>query len=172
VVVFRSPQKQGYVVHRVVSVHSQGVRTRGDNNTSIDPWVLCAGDIIGRVVSAQRKNRTITIHGGMPGRILAWTLWTVKRINMAIFRILRPVYRYLAQSGIFSRLMAHRIRTHVLYFKRPNGTEMQLLMGQWVIGRCPPGKEQWHIRRPFRLFVDEASLPRVSSGSTTVKLSE
>jgi hypothetical protein len=39
------------------------------------------------------------------------------------------------------------------------GTELQLLMGRRAIGRWLPGKSGWNIRRPFRLFVDEESLP-------------
>jgi hypothetical protein len=34
-----------------------------------------------------------------------------------------------------------------------------LLLGNRVIGRRPPDKDQWHISRPFRLFIDESSLP-------------
>jgi hypothetical protein len=32
-------------------------------------------------------------------------------------------------------------------------------MGRRVIGRRIEGKRGWQIRRPFRLFVDETSLP-------------
>jgi hypothetical protein len=32
-------------------------------------------------------------------------------------------------------------------------------MGRRVVGRWLPGMTRWYIRRPFRLFVDEESLP-------------
>jgi len=46
------------------------------------------------------------------------------------------------------------------FFNRSDGVEFQLLMAGHVIGRLIPGKGEWFIRRPFRLFVDEASLPQ------------
>ncbi|MGD8776215.1 MAG: hypothetical protein PVF76_16570 [Syntrophobacterales bacterium] len=47
----------------------------------------------------------------------------------------------------------------MISFNRDAGTELQLVMGQRVIGRRLEGKTRWHIQRPFRLFVDETSLP-------------
>jgi len=163
VVVFRSPEKERYVVHRVISVSSAGVRTRGDNNNEIDPWVLGPDHITGRVISAQRRRRNIKIYGGAPGRILTPIRCRIKRINLTISRILHPVYHWLARLGIFRKILTRRFRTQILCFQRPDGIEMQLLMGQWIIGRRLPGKVEWQIRRPFRLFVSEASLPRSES---------
>ncbi len=80
VVVFRSPKQDHYVVHRVVSVDSQGIRTIGDNNDRIDPWVLSPDNIMGRVISARRKNRDVTIHGGTRGRLLFPMLQIIRRI--------------------------------------------------------------------------------------------
>ena len=74
VVVFPRPEGNDNVVHRVVAVDSQGIRTRGDNNLNMDPWVLLPDDIIGRVVSAKRKNRNVTIHGRIRGSIIASAL--------------------------------------------------------------------------------------------------
>lgn len=45
-------------------------------------------------------------------------------------------------------------------WKRPQGTELQLVWGRRVIGRRHPGRVRWHIRRPFLLFVDKATLPK------------
>ena len=159
VVVYLSPKHDRYVVHRVVSINAQGICTKGDNNKNIDPWVLRPDDIIGRVVSARRKGRRVNIRRGEWSRIFAPAHWVRKLVNLTIFRIFHPVYHYFAQSDIIGNVFSRRFKTQILYFKRTNGIEMQLLMGQWVIGRCPPGKDQWQIRRPFRLFVNEASLP-------------
>jgi len=40
VIVFRPPGSKGMVVHRVISVDAQGVRTRGDKNSELDLWIL------------------------------------------------------------------------------------------------------------------------------------
>ena len=160
VVVFRSPERERYIVHRVVSIDSRGVRTKGDNNDCIDAWVLHPRDIVGRVVSARRRNRKTTIHGGARGRLLVRHALAMKRAEVAASRILRPAYCCLARSGIFRNALSRLVKTQLLCFRRPNGMEMQLLMGRRIIARRPQGRSQWQIRRPFRLLVDEASLPR------------
>jgi signal peptidase I len=159
VVVVCPTERKQHVVHRVVSIDSHGIRTRGDNNNNMDDWVLCAEEIIGQVVCANRKNRSKTIYGGLPGRIYASGLRTIKQIDLTVSRILHPVYHRLASSGIFRNLLPQQLKTHILCFKRANGIEMQLLMGKWVIGRRLTDQDRWHIRRPFRLFVDEYTLP-------------
>ncbi len=159
VVVFREPEGKNNIVHRVVAVESQGIITRGDNNINIDSWVLLPYDIIGRVISAQRENRSVTIHGGAWGRIFAPLLWIIKQVNLSVSRILHPAYHWFAGSGIFIKFNWFLPKIHVLSFNRPEGREFQLLMGNCAIGRCLPGKDQWQIARPFRLFVDEASFP-------------
>ena len=159
VVVFRDPEGKYNIVHRVVAVDSRVVTTKGDNNINNDPWVLLPDDIIGHVVSAQRKSRIVTIRGGIWGRISAPAFWTIKQVNLSVSRILHPAYHMLAGSGIFIKFNSFLPKTRVLSFHRPGGTEYHLLMGNRVIGRCLPGKDHWQIARPFRLFVDEASLP-------------
>ncbi len=159
VVVFRDPEGKYNIVHRVVAVDSRGVTTKGDNNINIDSWILLPDDIIGRVVTVQRKSKSLTIRGGAWGRIFAPILRTIKQVNLSVSRILHPAYHWFAGSGIFIKFNWFLPKIHVLSFNRPEGREFQLLMGNCAIGRCLPGKDQWQIARPFRLFVDETSLP-------------
>ena len=49
VVVFHTPERERHVTHRVISVDSRGVRTRGDNNNKTDSWLLRPDEIIGRI---------------------------------------------------------------------------------------------------------------------------
>jgi len=160
VVVFPNPQGSHHVVHRVVAVGSQGIRTRGDNNINIDPWVLQSEDIVGQVVSAQRKDRRLPIHSGATGVIIVFALWPRTQFLLTVSRVLHPIYHRFASSGIFMRYMRFLPKTRILSFNKPVGTELQLLMGNRVIGRRVPGSHKWQIVRPFRLFVDEMSLPK------------
>ncbi len=61
VIVFNPPGKDTFVIHRVVSVHGSAIRTKGDNNQEIDPWVLSPEHIVGKVtygLSGKRKKRS------------------------------------------------------------------------------------------------------------------
>ena len=161
VIVFQAPEGTRHVTHRVISVDSRGVKTRGDNNNKTDSWVLRPDEIIGRVVSTCRGSKTILICGGRRGMIYNRVLLTIKHINVTISHILHPAYHRLAESGIFRRALPHGIKPRVFCFTSPHGVEMQLLIGRWIIGRRRPGwDDQWHIRRPFLLFVDEGFLPK------------
>ena len=53
VVAFRSPHYRILTVHRVVKLDPRGVSTKGDNNLTIDAWILHPSDIIGRVDSVK-----------------------------------------------------------------------------------------------------------------------
>ena len=158
VIVFRASGRKRHVTHRVVSVDVRGVRTKGDNNSKTDSWVLHPDEITGRVVSAHRGAKNIPIHGGRRGVLQAGSLRFIRQADSTVSRLSRPVYRRLAAAGIFRRALPLKTQPRVFCFTRPNGVEMQVLMGNRVIGRRRPG-EPWRVRRPFRLFVDEASLP-------------
>ncbi len=159
VIVFISPTDESKVVHRVVSVDANGIGTRGDNCNCIDPWVLSPDQIVGRVISVQRGNRRRRIFGGYLGRVFAGTARALHAIDSHASVLLRPVYDRLARSGILRRWVQTWKEPRVIAISRSGKIELQLLMGRRVIGRWLPGMTQWHIRRPFRLFVDEASLP-------------
>ena len=160
VVVFQAPEGGNrHVTHRVVSVDSRGVRTRGDNNNKTDSWILRPEEIACRVDSALRGAKRVPVHGGRRGMMYASALRSIKRANMTISSILHPAYHWLAESGIFKRFLRNRARSRVLCFTRPKGIEMQLHLGPWFIGRPLPGQDRWSVRRPFKLMVDEESLP-------------
>jgi len=160
VVVFSPPDSNDMVVHRVVSISGQGLKTRGDNNNDIDPWFLSPDRIVGRVVQAQRENRRLTIYGGIRGLLYASAVRFLCNIDSMISSFLNPAYHRLSQTGLFRRWLPDGMHMRLLSFNRSDGMEFQLLMAGHVIGRLLPGKNEWFIRRPFRLFVNEASLPQ------------
>jgi len=157
VVVFRPPGQRHHVVHRVVSLDSSGISTKGDGNEKEDAWKISPEDIVGRVESIRRGIGTGRVEGGIKGRIqgrLAGMLGTMDRM---ISRALHPVYE--AMSGKFVFLVPVNLRNNFVIIKRPHGKDIHLLIGRHHIGHCPAGQSGWRIQRPFRLFVDEDGLP-------------
>lgn len=159
VVLFRHPQEGHKIVHRVVAVGLQAIRTRGDNNVQIDPWTLQKADIIGRVVSAWRKNRSVVVPGGMCGMVMALAIRAMKKVKLHLSGLFSPVYLRLERSGLFNVCLPLIPRMRLLSFEKPQGTELQLLMGARPIARRTAGSGKWQISRPFRLFINETSLP-------------
>jgi signal peptidase I len=159
VVVFCPPGSDHKVAHRVVSIDHREIKTRGDNSINVDEWVLNFDNIIGYVTYAQRGKKRVCIYGGLIGRMLAFVLRLFLVFKIRLYFRSRPAYLRLARSGFFRRCFPDRLKTRVVSFKRPSGIELQLLMGKRVIGSRPPGESCWKIRPPFRLFIDETSLP-------------
>jgi hypothetical protein len=159
VVAFYSAHDGIRIVHRVISSDKNGIKTKGDNKIAIDNCVLQPNDIIGRVVTAQRGKKEIKIPEGFPGRIYALILEAWKRTDMVVSTMLRPAYRWSTRTGIVRKLFSRWICTQVLCFKHGDLMEMQLQLGRRIIGRRLSGQNQWHIIRPFKIFIDEATLP-------------
>jgi signal peptidase len=159
VIIFNAPGQEERVVHRVVSTGPVGIRTKGDANLSRDSWAIRQEDILGRAVSVERGGRTIPVAGGLAGHLAARILGMLRRLDHRSSWVLHPVYHFISRSGILRRLFPASMAPRIINLKRQYGTEKQLLMGKKVIGRRLPGDRAWRIRRPFRLFVDERTLP-------------
>ncbi len=162
VITFMSPMCERSITHRVISVDSRGARTLGDNNKHVDADFRQPEDIIGKVVSAKRKKRHLTIYGGNMGRIYATWIRFIRRIRIGFWRFLlifRPVYYCVCQKS--SSLMKYappELQPKVLIFTRGNVIEQQIVMGKKVIGRLSNNGHRWQIKPPFRLFVNEKIL--------------
>ncbi len=159
IIVFQHPTDKYLVVHRVFSTKQSIIRTRGDNNYIQDKYALKPEDITGRVVSAHRGKKRIQVTGGMSGRLQAAKCHLIKHLDRKVSRLLHPAYELLAKTGSFRKIFGPWIKTRTVCFQRKNGTELQVLMGRKIIARLPPGSDSWQIKRPFRIFIDETSLP-------------
>ncbi len=170
VIVFTPPGGEHMIVHRVVSVGPGGVRTRGDNCGSVDPWDLQPRDIAGRVVSLRRKRRQIPIPGGAAGRLQHSAVRLLRIGDYAFSNLFRGAYHRLARSRFSRRHLHGLLARRVITVNRPEGKELQLMVGNRLAGRLLPGQKSWTIWRPYLLFVDEETLPMnreaVSSGGT------
>ena len=169
VVVFTPPGSDSNIVHRIVFISSQGIKTRGDNCSQKDEWLLSSDHIFGRVVRAERRNKLRRVAGGPTGFIWATVLKAIHSVDSRLSLLLRPAYDRLARTGTFRLWLPRSMEPKVLSFDRAAGTELQLLIGRRVIGRWPPGKSGWQIRRPYRLFVDEAALPENPAKQSVVR---
>jgi signal peptidase I len=153
VIYFHAPD-EGDIVHRIIAITPEGVRTRGDNNPRDDDWLIPPSAIIGRVVAAQRGKVRHIIINGLGGIALHRFLRVWRRFVVRISHTLHEPYHALAHSSMLCRLLPARWHPRVVTFQ-----ETRLLMfGHHVIGRYNTRRGKWDIQRPFRLFVDESEL--------------
>jgi hypothetical protein len=164
VVAFGNPDGPGKVIHRVVAVGPGGILTKGDNLPRADDWTITPGDILGKIVAIQRRGRLLPVPRRAP--ICLYLLKARRWCDRAASRLLQPMYHRLARSGLFQGLLGGWMKPELLCFSRGDGPEWQLWLGNLLIGRKLPHQAHWTIRRPFRLLVDEATLPPHSSVSS------
>jgi hypothetical protein len=157
VVAIANPDKPGKVIHRVVAIQPSGILTKGDNCSALDHWTLKPGDILGKVVSYRRLGRTLPVPREAPASL--YLLKGRHLVDRTLSRLLQPVYHRLARSGLFQGRLGGWMQPRLFYFSRSEGPEWQLWLGNLLIGRKLPHQAHWNIRRPFRLFVDETTLP-------------
>ena len=96
------------------------------------------------------------------GYIYSQVLGKLKIVHFSLLRVVRPVYDRLAKWGIFGKLFRSKIKYRLVYYRRPGSREIQLHIGRLLIARHRIGEARWHIRPPFRLVIDEASLPKIT----------
>ena len=160
VVLFESPDTHDYVVHRVVRMTPQGIRTRGDNSENDDPYTLGPGNVLGRVAWAWRGQHRRTIAGGRLGRAVGyWAGWQLAIDRMGD-RLLYPLTGLLARRGALRFLMPAGLTPRVVVFETDGSESWRILFGATVIGQYDFRLNRWCVKWPFRPLVDESSLPR------------
>lgn len=159
VILCRPPGSEQLIVHRIVAVAPGSIRTRGDNNALVDPWLLQAGDIVGQVAAARRGETRRAITGGRGGALQAgWVRWR-RPLDAALARLLHPAYHRMAGLGLVQALVPAQWRPRVAVFEAGGEPRLRLLVGRHVIGHYDSRLRRWHIRRPFRLLVDPRAFP-------------
>jgi signal peptidase I len=158
IVVFRRSDQAQFIVHRIVQISEAGIRTRGDNNNLIDPWLLRAEEIVGRAVAINRKGKNRSLAGGKTGLVVAQFLWLRRWLLAGLRARLQPGYRRLAATGLFYGWL--KPPPQAVWFHRDHGPEVQLIWRRRLIGRWPAKSATWEIRPPYRLFLDPKLLPQ------------
>ena len=159
VVAFLPRGKTVQVVHRVVGLSPEGVRTRGDNNVSEDHGFLRATDLNGHVIAAWRGQKRLKIYGGSVGHLIANAVRIIRKPDRFISWILRPAYDALAGSGALRQILPPGWRPRLVSYLVDGSIHYQLLLSGHLVGRYDHVFGVWRIKRPFKLLVDERSLP-------------
>jgi hypothetical protein len=156
VILFKKGSISGIVVHRVISASDNGLVTRGDNNSEYDPGLLDTRDVIGRVIAVWRGQRRREVLGGRGGMIMVGFTSQRTRLILAIFDFLAPCYRFVSSRGLL-RWLSFLAEPKIVKF---GDRDLRLILGSREIGRYKEGLG-WLIGPPFKLIIDEASLPEV-----------
>jgi signal peptidase I len=170
VVIFYDRDTERKIAHRIISIGPEGIRTCGDNNLYPDGKLLKVNEVLGKVAYLERDGKRRPVHGGSIGKALG-KMRHVRNFSLRLLlRMVYPIYDAAARSGLFRKFFVHRSKLRYVSFKRRTGVEMQLLLGKRVIGVRHAGAVRWKLRPPYRLFIDESSLPVDGTGTSQVPM--
>ncbi|MDX1776134.1 MAG: S26 family signal peptidase [Desulfobulbales bacterium] len=159
VVLLKPPQQDNYIVHRIIGKCGVHFQTKGDGNGSIDSWTLKKDNIYGRIIAAHRGTGQRKITHGLRGS-MTWRYCHLRRLALhVIIFFLRPVYRSFCPGGLWGRLNPVRLSPRGVTFQSGTHVSHKLLLGRKVIGFYDDNHLRWRIKRPYRILVDESSLP-------------
>ena len=50
IIIFNAPNRNYPIIHRIYSITSDGIKTKGDNNSDVDPWTINKDNIHGKAI--------------------------------------------------------------------------------------------------------------------------
>lgn len=169
IVVFQHDPTDKMIAHRVISAGNDGIRTMGDNNPKPDDLILRPEMIIGKVTGIRRGKRMIRVRGGLQGRLWTAAYRTIKKALATAEIILVKPYHLLAISGIFRIWLPESLKYKVIKIEKKENVGLILSMGGRMIGRYNYRIGKWLIKPPYKLFVDETSLPAIPAQEAQTK---
>jgi len=157
VIVYQHPQKTMDIVHRIIKIKPDGVITRGDNNSKVDPYLVKFPDVKGVVKSLKRANRTIMVSGGTRG-IIRHKLMLIRRlIKPPILYPFSLISKLIEKSRIFN-FIHPLLKTKIIMFKHNDDTEEIVQVGNKVVGKRLGKNKPWEIKFPYKWFINKKKL--------------
>lgn len=159
VICFRTPEQ--LVVHRVIGIDRDGIRTQGDNNPTPDPVVQYPENILGKVVAASRGRVNRNIPGGNYGRIIRMQVRMRKQVIIMSGILLKIAQPVLFASRIVITRAAPGMKPRIILFATRNLRIIRIYIGNNIAGEYTTRKKYWSIMFPFQFIVDKNHLPTV-----------
>lgn len=150
VVVFSASNKNGLIVHRIVSDSLEGLITRGDHNRFCDSPVTL-DRIIGKVEFVENKYGIRCVTNGF------WGLW-LARIFQIIYRhyflfraLARTPYQLVHKSGVVALIWRPSIVK--MQVQKAGGFQVKYIYKHNTIAIWYPNLQRFDCQKPFDLVI-------------------
>ena len=163
VICFQTPEK--LVVHRVIGIGSEGVRTQGDNNHIPDLVFQRPEHILGVVVAASRGRVNRNIPGGSHGRMIRVYVRMRKQVIIMSGLLMKIAQPVLSVSRVVINRAVPGMNPRVILFATRNLRILRVYIGNHLAGEYDTRKKCWSMLFPFQFVVDKNYLPAVEPPS-------
>ncbi len=160
IIVFPSPERFSYIIHRVICIKNDDIKTAGDNNKEPDHDLIHTSDVIGKVIAKKCFGRIYRIRGRIYGKVYHSYISSVHRSIRRTLPIIKPAYYFIARKAVMGRIFFRFIRLDPIVYVKDGNAVVRLFLNDRYIGQCRGGGKPWVIRAPFLLLVDPDRLPR------------
>lgn len=159
IIVFKPPQSNETIVHRVLQITPGGFITKGDNCSHPDKYLVQPSDIIGITVSYNRINRTIKVRRGFAGSLInsfiRRQLSTVNHAKIIAVFFLITFCKIKLIRKTLNRLVKYRIISASVQ----NNNCICLYLGKRKVGVYDSAENCWKISPPYDRIIDFEKLP-------------
>lgn len=161
VIVFQLFEEDEYTVHRAIAVEDMGVRSRGDNNNSVDPFYIQPHQVVGKVQSFWRGQKSMKLLGGTSGLIWSFFIRALREVDQRVSRKVYPLYHSLSVNNELLGKISKQFQPQIQRFESNNRVFYKVVIGDRVVGLYDQDLDIWRISRPFRLFLDDSKLEAI-----------
>ena len=140
-----------YVVHRVHSVHSGGVRTRGDNNPMEDEAPIPLENVIGVVEKVDDWGDIRPVSGGKRGLWQARAYWSMRALYRKMLPWLGAPYRWLKKRRWVNRVWQPAITR--IHLQTSSGMVIKYVSHGKTVATWKPEIGRFTCRKPYDLVI-------------------
>ena len=158
IIVFKHPDKDFNIVHRVLKKNTLGYYiTRGDNNTKYDPYTVTDELFVGRVYAFKRENKVVKVYGGLLGLLHHKLMIVRMHTYPPVKKLLKYIYKSTAALGLLYWVNGTIIKPEVIYLEKNGIKQPNLIWKGKTIAYKSLKSGKWVIRFPYRYFI---SIPK------------
>lgn len=135
------------IVHRIVSVNKNSIRTKGDNNTDVDDYTILKNDIIGKIIKYERNGKVFRVRNGFSGYLISKKCFYIKRLKRIILLVGKFIY-YTKLSKpliIILNTIGNRIYDNKLSIFKSINNSYKIFYNKSYCGKYNIQSQKWYI---------------------------
>lgn len=139
------------LVHRIVAVVPEGLRTRGDSNPCLDTTLVTQDNLLGQVTYVERSGKMRLVHHGRIGLLRA----RVIHARLVILRLVKQVGRgpYCWLRGRSFVVSCWRPKITKVALQSKEGYLVKYICSGRTVARYWPTTGRFECRKPFDLVI-------------------
>lgn len=162
ILLFKIPNSNKEVVHRVIQCTDSGFMTRGDKaSNTTDPWIITEREIIGKARIVYRFGKPYRLSQGGTGLLWHYGIRKWRQFIVGLRPLILPFYRFSSRWCYLGWILPNRFKPGIIHIKRGDHDIFFIVIGSIKIGFKTDKDPTWQIRFPWHYFIREEQLSKI-----------